>query len=219
MQRFVVYFSFFFICLSPVYSEPLNLDLIKKIAIEYHDSGRYDQEMEQKIAQAQRYIIEQATANAQRPQPKKLAIVLDIDETSISNYAHLVKRGFANIYEQINEDILAADDPVIAPTLALYQEVLKHGVSVFFVTGRTQSQQEATQRNLIEAGYTQWSGLYLRPDTYTENSIIPFKSQTRANITNQGYTIVASIGDQYSDVLGGYSQRGFKLPNPYYFLP
>jgi hypothetical protein len=30
---------------------------------------------------------------------------------------------------------------------------------------------------------------------------------------------VASMGDQQSDLTGGYAERTFKLPNPVYFLP
>jgi hypothetical protein len=35
----------------------------------------------------------------------------------------------------------------------------------------------------------------------------------------QGYRIVASVGDQYSDLAGGHEAAAFKLPNPFYFLP
>ena len=38
-------------------------------------------------------------------------------------------------------------------------------------------------------------------------------------LTEQGYTILLSIGDQQSDLDGGYAERTFKLPNPVYFLP
>jgi len=35
----------------------------------------------------------------------------------------------------------------------------------------------------------------------------------------QGYDILLTIGDQYSDLKGGYADKGFKLPNPMYYLP
>jgi hypothetical protein len=38
-------------------------------------------------------------------------------------------------------------------------------------------------------------------------------------IEAQGYRIVASVGDQYSDLAGGHEAVAFKLPNPFYFLP
>jgi len=48
---------------------------------------------------------------------------------------------------------------------------------------------------------------------------IHYKSATRAHIESLGYEIVANFGDQYSDLIGGYADRTFKLPNPNYFLP
>ena len=38
-------------------------------------------------------------------------------------------------------------------------------------------------------------------------------------IESLGYTIVGNFGDQFSDLLGGFSQKTFKMPNPNYFLP
>jgi hypothetical protein len=48
---------------------------------------------------------------------------------------------------------------------------------------------------------------------------IAYKSGTRAYIESLGYDIVASFGDQPSDLIGGYSDRTFKMPNPNYYLP
>ena len=38
-------------------------------------------------------------------------------------------------------------------------------------------------------------------------------------IAEQGYTVILSMGDQLSDLEGGYAERTFKLPNPVYYLP
>ncbi len=48
---------------------------------------------------------------------------------------------------------------------------------------------------------------------------IHYKSATRAHIESLGYDIVADFGDQFSDLVGGSTDRTFKLPNPNYFLP
>jgi HAD superfamily, subfamily IIIB (Acid phosphatase) len=48
---------------------------------------------------------------------------------------------------------------------------------------------------------------------------IHYKSATRAHIESVGYHIVASFGDQFSDLSGGFADRTFKMPNPNYFLP
>jgi predicted secreted acid phosphatase len=48
---------------------------------------------------------------------------------------------------------------------------------------------------------------------------IPYKSGTRAYIESLGYDIVGNFGDQYSDLLGGFADKTFKMPNPNYYLP
>jgi predicted secreted acid phosphatase len=46
-----------------------------------------------------------------------------------------------------------------------------------------------------------------------------FKATKRSEIVEQGYTIVLNMGDQLSDLEGGYAERTFKLPNPFYWIP
>ncbi len=46
------------------------------------------------------------------------------------------------------------------------------------------------------------------------------KARARAAVErNEGYRIIASIGDQWSDLEGGSAERVFKLPNPFYQIP
>jgi hypothetical protein len=92
---------------------------------------------------------------------------------------------------------------------------------VFFVTGRHEGQmlRDATIKNLKAAGYDGWTGLVLRPATAGNMTIAVYKSGERAKIAAQGYTIIVNAGDQQTDLEGGYSERAYKLPNPFYFLP
>lgn len=205
--------------LTQAFAEPVNLSLFKQELRSYHDSGSYEKELLAIINKAHTYIKQQVAINQQQKKPKKLALVLDIDETSLSNYADIAKRDFITDHHRIIQEIKKAHAPAIQPMLSFYQDMLKNKVHIFFVTGRPQSQFKVTKLNLIRAGFRHWAGLYLRPDNYQGTSIIPFKSQTRCSITQQGYTIVASIGDQMSDFKGGCTQKGFKLPNPFYYIP
>ncbi len=204
---------------ASAFAEPANLSLLKKEVQVYHDSGIYQKELANVITYAELFIIKSANANAHSAHPKKLTIVLDIDETSLSNYDNLVAREFGGSHAQIHKEILAGQLSAVAPMRTLYDVALKHGVSVFFVTGRIEAEREATIKNLENTGYHDWTGLYLKPNNYSEASNIPFKSKTRAEISKKGYTIIASIGDQYSDLKGGYAEKTFKLPNPYYYIP
>lgn len=201
------------------FAEPANNSLLKKEIRQYHDSGKYEKELAQQIMQAQTFLMEQVQYHKQHNDGKKLALVLDIDETSITNYDKIAERDFAANLSQIHQEILAADAPAIKPTLALYETALKNGVDVFFVTGRFNSELAATKKNLNLAGYKNWAGIYVRPDDYKQKSIIAFKADSRKQIEDKGYIVVASIGDQYSDIKGGYTLKGFKLPNPFYYIP
>ncbi len=218
-RSIILALSLFSIFSFSAFAEPTNLTLVKKELVHYHDSGLYQKELTDKIKQAQEYIIQQAIANQKNTTQQKLALVLDIDETSLSNYDKMAQHDFTADRALIHKEIMAANSPVIKPMLTLYQAAQHHGIKVFFVTGRYESERAATESNLIKAGYINWAGLYLRPKNYSASSIIPFKTNARKQISEQGYTIVASIGDQYSDIHGGYAQKGFKLPNPYYYLP
>ena len=48
---------------------------------------------------------------------------------------------------------------------------------------------------------------------------IHYKSATREHIESLGYDIVGNFGDQFSDLIGGFADKTFKMPNPNYFLP
>jgi predicted secreted acid phosphatase len=194
---------------SKSFAEPMNIGQLKTELRTYQASGTYNQELAQVINDAKTYIAEQVAANQQANPKKKLAIVLDIDidETSLSNY------------NQIDAQLSKASDPAIQPTLALYQDAIKQGVYVFFVTGRYDSLTAATIKNLKAAGFEGWTGLYFRPKTDTQSSVVPYKTQALTAIEQAGYTIIASIGDQESDLAGGHAAQTFKVPNPYYYLP
>jgi predicted secreted acid phosphatase len=201
------------------YAEPTNIALLKEEIEAYHDSGNYKKELSDVITQARAFVIQRIERNKQATQPDKLAIILDIDETSLSNYKYIIQRGFSPTKEQLHQEVLSADAPPIKPMLSFYNDVYKQGVAVFFVTGRRESERLATKKNLKRAGYHHWRAMYLKPEQYDQPSVVPFKSETRAVISKLGYTIIASIGDQYSDLKGGYAEKSFKLPNPYYHIP
>ncbi len=199
--------------------EPKNLAVIKTSLIKYHDSGEYQKDQAKVIDQAMQYLKTRLAREKKSRHPKKLAIVLDIDETSLSNYADMLELDFGGKVQEINEAEGAGTDPAIAPTLELFRYAKANHVAVFFVTGRTENYRRATEKNLQNVGYENWDGLFLKPEDYHEKSAAPYKIKTREQIEQQDYTIVLSIGDQQSDLSGGHAEKTFKLPNPYYFIP
>jgi predicted secreted acid phosphatase len=148
---------------------------------------------------------------------KKLAVVLDIDETSLSNLSAIEADNFTfgtNSQAEATNEIGKA----IPATLKLYNDAKARGVTLFFITGRGEATRAHTESNLTREGYSGWKQLYLKPAGSTLTTVA-YKTGARQDIEKQGYTIIANIGDQYSDLAGGHAASAFKLPNPFYFLP
>jgi acid phosphatase len=188
----------------------------------YVDSGRYEADIAAVTEQARAYL------ESRVPRGGRLAIVVDVDETALSNLPSLrandygfivpgpcdLPRGPCGLGAWIR---MAQADP-IRPVLILARLARDRGVAVFFLTGRPEGWRTATEGNLRRAGY-EWTGVILKPDDLTTRSAVDFKAPERKKLVDQGYAIVVNIGDQMSDLDGGFAERTFKLPNPFYFIP
>jgi acid phosphatase len=188
----------------------------------YIASGEYDRDVALVVAEARAYL-ERRAKTASRP-----AIVLDIDETSLSNWPAYKANGWGRVVNgpcDVQQgpcglrawQALAQSKP-IGPTLELAKHAKELGVAIFFISGRPPTLREATERNLREQGY-EWDEVILLPPGAAFASAVDFKAPERKRIADRGYTIILSMGDQESDLKGGYAERVFKLPNPVYFLP
>jgi len=191
-----------------------NLDTVKESIVTYYDSGRHDADAATVDSHLQNYVDQRIRQGARKP-----AVVFDIDDTSLSTFPYERRHDFSYDPASWSQWEHAGRFPAIAPTLHLVQHLVAEHVSVFFVTGRREPDRVATIHELAAAGYPSAAGYYLRPVDDHAKSVIPFKSSTRAKIAAQGYDILASAGDQWSDLRGGHAERLFKLPNPMYFLP
>ncbi len=199
--------------------EPENLFIVKKHLINYYETGHYQGDVQKVIDHAKNYLQQRIQSNKLLTRPKKLAVVLDIDETSLSNYPYMKKLDFGIDSPLLSSMIFESEDPPIKPTLELFKYALQNHISIFFVTGRYEKMRTMTINNLKTAGYTGWTALFLKPSSYHQNSAIPYKTSVRKKITDEGYDIVLNIGDQKSDLDGGYADHTYKLPNPYYYIP
>jgi predicted secreted acid phosphatase len=205
-------------------AQPMNVGDAIAAAAAYHDSGAYDKDIELVTRQAAAWITERAGA-VQRP-----AVVFDIDETALANWEVIKRDNFGRPVPGGCDltldgpcgwaawDELAAD-PAIAPTLEVFKAATTAKVAVFFITGRPEDQRQATERNLRETGYEGFEKLYMVPPGARFGSAADFKAPVRAEIEAAGYAIIANIGDQPSDLLGGHAERIFLLPNPFYRVP
>jgi hypothetical protein len=150
----------------------------------------------------------------------KLAMVFDIDETSLTNYCELASEDFGFQVERFGTWIMSPESAMpIEGSVRLAKRARELGVELFFVTGRGEAQRSATERNLRAAGYPEWKHLSLRP-AGDKRTTVGYKSAERSAIVSEGYTLVLNMGDQWSDLNGTpMAQHSVKLPNPFYYLP
>lgn len=198
-----------------------NLDVLKKNVRQYHDCtcncGCYSRDLDMQANRAIAYLRRRASY---KRSGEKLAMVLDIDETSLSNYEELRTSGFNYVKKDFDAWVDSAKAPAIPGTLQLYKQAQGLGVSVFFVTGRPESQRDVTERNLAEQGYANWQKLILRPDSASAETTTGYKSSARAQIAAEGNEIVLNVGDQWSDLRGmPTAEYSVKYPDPFYLIP
>jgi predicted secreted acid phosphatase len=193
-------------------AEPANLDPHKKEITKYIESGEYGADVAKVALKATKYIAKRAPKA--KPE-QKLAIVFDIDETVLTNMAVMQEYGFGYNPKLWTDWINQRRAKSIVPVQAVYENALRHEVAVFFITSRLESQRAATERNLRNVGYEVWAGASFRADE-DQQSTRQYKSGARIKIEQAGYTIIANIGDQDSDLAGGHAEKTFKLPNPFY---
>ncbi len=210
-----------------------------KPLLAFHDcapgAGCYPKEQAFVLGGAMRYIdyrLMNPTLAGER-----LAIVVDIDETALSNWAFLKDSHFVYNRGRLQQWWKEKRDPAIQGTLDLVKHALDHKVAVFLISGRPEALREYTEGNLQAAGYPVASikttgGIFLKAPPGDPSNPCGYKSLRRHAIAEKGFTIILNIGDQYSDlencdaagrrITGTVSFRGerlVKLPNPFYCIP
>jgi acid phosphatase len=199
-------------------AEPPNLSDAKAAVLAYVDSGAYSRDLAATAAEARAWIEQRASAR--RP-GERLAIVLDIDETALSNLPHMRAEDFGYHPREWEEWIDSAKAPALAPIFELHRAARARDVAVLFLTGRKSPRELAgTEKNLRREGFSDYAALRLaEPADAALSTAAARKTAARAAWAAEGWTIIATIGDQESDLVGGHAERVFKLPNPFYRIP
>jgi hypothetical protein len=180
--------------------------------------GCYWADLAAQIRRASALMDEAAKA---QPHGTKMAVVLDIDETSLTNYCEEVREDFGYIADHYDAwTVSPASAMPIQWTVDLAKKAQQLGADVFFITGRPEAQRSATEANLKAAGYSGWKGLLLKQSGVAYTSTSSYKSGERQKIVDSGYTLLLNMGDQWSDLQWPpLALHNVKLPNPFYYLP
>ncbi|MEU4117796.1 HAD family acid phosphatase [Kitasatospora sp. NPDC028055] len=142
------------------------------------------------VAPARAYL-EQRTAE---PSDEKPAIVFDIDNTTLATHFHPFTM------------------PGMAPVVELAQYAHSRGVAIIFVTARVDFIEPVTRYSLEKAGYTV-DELHGRDLGDLFKPVQQYKTDERTKVENEGYTIIASVGNNWTDLNGGHAEKTFKLPD------
>jgi acid phosphatase len=187
----------------------VNLRTSKDIVKDYYESGGYDKELDAVIADAKQKFS--------KVEIKKNSIVIfDIDETALNNYGLAKLMDFGYVYDlnkKWNEELKV---PAIPQVKDLYEYLLSKGAHIIFLTGRNYNEYEVTYKNLIQAGYTKFDTIITQREDERNLKSKEFKSKKRNELTKQGYEIVGTVGDQWTDLNGPYSGIQIKIPNYLY---
>ena len=204
--------------------QPANIGDLKLTATDYYNSGAYLTDLQSAAAPAIAWINEEA------PRVDRPAVVFDIDETTLSNWEALEANDFGRVFNGGCDSLphgpcgliawdQRAQSTVIQPTMDIFTTARDRGAAMFFITGRDETQRAATERNLQAVGYTGYTQLIMEPPGAHYVSAADFKAPQREQIEQRGYTIIANVGDQPSDLAGGFSQQTYLMPNPFYRVP
>lgn len=150
------------------------------------DKATWIQDVKKAMAGSQVYLSQRAAA---RKPAERLAVVLDIDNTSIATK-------------------YAWPEPV-RTTLAFARYAEKKNITVFFVTGRAGKQLNGIGKVLTRAGYHYDSVCGRRTGERVANG----KQRCRRAIAARGFTITANVGNRSTDFEGANYERAFRLPN------
>jgi hypothetical protein len=175
------------------------------------------------------------------------AIVLDVDDTSLATWNYEIFSNWS--FNPATNATYVTNQlfPPVPGMVDMANTASAEGYAIFYLTGRPATQEAATLGNLtsdgigVDAGFPAPTtlndgedGLFTKPavadypdylkaacagDPNGSCTTAHYKTATRAHIESLGYDIVANFGDQFSDLVGGFADKTFKLPNPNYFLP
>lgn len=150
----------------------------------------------------------------------KAMVVFDVDETLLNSYSYSVAQEPQFTFDPTTwtEYVDACDYAGIPQTRELFDRLKGLGVTIALVSAGNRDTKEAMVSCLQSKGIRGWDRYIMRGDKGSGLSDAEYKAAARKGLKRDGFTIVASIGDQVSDMSYGHLKRGFLMPNTMYYL-
>jgi acid phosphatase len=194
--------------------KPMNLSDAKKAILDYYDSGCFIKEINAVVDKAIQYFKKLDISNMKKP-----TVIFDIDDSVLWTLPEQKATEFGYIQDYFHNWVMQGDAPAVPGTKRLFDFLLTHGYTVIFLTGRFASEREATIKNLRDNGFVGYEKLITRDCENRQEKASVYKPAQRAKLATEGYTIVGSVGDQWSDMVGIDNKVAqVKLPNYFYTI-
>jgi len=191
--------------------KPLNLTNARQEVKDYYESGKYDEELNK--------VINNAKEQFQQVEFKEnFVVIFDVDETVLSNYELAEQMGFGYVYEMNKKWNAEMKAPAFPQVKELYDFLIEKGTRIVFLTGRNIPEYEVTYKNLKQEGYEVFDTLITQREYEYELTAQEFKSSKRKELVEEGYEIIGTVGDQWSDLNGDYHGIQVKIPNYLYLI-
>ena len=189
--------------------KPVNLSVARESVKEYYESGMFGEELDEVIREAKdKFSKVEFTENS--------VVIFDVDETALNNYEVSKKMGYGYVYEMVYEWTQDAKVPAFPQVKQFYDYLLIKGSKIIFLTARRDDEYDATYKNLINQGYTEFDTLITKNKNEYGMKSVDFKSAKRVELVQRGYDIFGTVGDQWSDLEGSHHGIQVKIPNYLY---
>lgn len=147
-------------------------------------------------------------------------VVFDVDETLLNSYSYSIAQDPQFTFNPTTWTAYV-DTCGYAPipqTRDLFNRIKGLGVRIALVSSGSRDTKAAMVECLNSKGIEGWDRYIMRGDKASDLSAGEYKALAREGLKQDGFTIVASIGDQVSDMSYGHLKRGFLMPNTMYYL-
>jgi hypothetical protein len=150
----------------------------------------------------------------------KAMVVFDVDETLLNSYSYSIAQDpqFSFNPSTWSEYVDSCGYSAIPQTRTLFNRLKDLGVHIALVSSGNRDTKSAMIPCLNSLGFSGWDRYVMRGSAAPGLSGGEYKAIARKALEGRGFTIVASVGDQVSDMSYGHLRRGFLLPNTMYYL-
>lgn len=186
----------------------------------YYETGVYARDRDAVVRSARTWIDGRLRSLCDGATPAdirrcRVSVVFDIDDTLLSSwtYSRSTTPPLSWSSSTWNAYVEACAYTPNTTTISLLNDLRARGVYVAIVSAGSSSNKPYSTACLRQNGVKGWDSITYRGPEDSNLQFAVYKARARSAVQKKGYRIIASIGDQVSDMSWGQTERGFLLPN------